>query len=536
MTGMDSPGVFAGATRDKAEGKCQLLPLLVFVALIASTLSCSRGDVPFPRFAREENTQPSTATITPSGANGGAAFHPAATYLPATLSAGVQRGTPTPDPTRVQAAARTDTAYHRVLYGETLGSLALQYNISVAQLMEANGLWSIDTLPLGMLLTVPALQQLDDGPAYKVLPDSEVVYGPAAALFDLRSYVEGLPGAIRTYRETIDDIPYDAAGIIQLVAERYSIHPRLLLALLEHQTGVLTSSTISEVERLYHLGYIRAGWETLFIQLSWAADQLNTGYYLWRAGWAGPYLFDGGFVIAPGEGINAGTAAVQYLFSQLEPPAGWRTDMVEDGFQATYVELFGDPFDYAVEPMFPEDLAQPTMQLPFEDGAEWSYTSGPHAAWGSGAAWGALDFAPPGNAWGCVPSDEWVTAVADGVVVRTGNGEVLLDLDADGFEQTGWVVLYMHIETRDRVQAGETVQAGDHIGHPSCEGGISTGTHVHIARKYNGEWISADANLPFVLDGWVSSGDGIEYNGSLTRGDMMLEAYAGRSTINAISR
>jgi murein DD-endopeptidase MepM/ murein hydrolase activator NlpD len=177
------------------------------------------------------------------------------------------------------------------------------------------------------------------------------------------------------------------------------------------------------------------------------------------------------------------------------------------------------------------------MQLPFEPGDVWSYTGGPHGGWDSGSAWGALDFAPPGEALGCVSSDSWVVAVANGWIVRAENGAVMQDLDNDGYEQTGWNVLYMHIESRDRVEPNTYVYAGERIGHPSCEGGFSNGTHVHLARKYNGEWIPADGNLPFNLDGWVSSGNGIEYDGYLTRGDVVYEALEGRfEGLNQISR
>jgi hypothetical protein len=37
----------------------------------------------------------------------------------------------------------------------------------------------------------------------------------------------------------------------------------------------------------------------------------------------------------------------------------------------------------------------------------------------------------------------------------------------------------------------DAVKTGDRIGHPSCEGGAANATHVHIARRYNGEWIPA---------------------------------------------
>ncbi len=133
-------------------------------------------------------------------------------------------------------------------------------------------------------------------------------------------------------------------------------------------------------------------------------------------------------------------------------------------------------------------------------------------------------------------SDDWVVAMADGLIIRTGYGQVVEDLDGDGFEQTGWVILYMHIDTRDRIEPGVQVKAGERIGHPSCEGGISTGTHTHIARLYNGEWIPADQGIPFVMDGWVSQGAGKEYDGFLQRGGKSIEAYGGNSPDNRIKR
>ncbi|MCJ7435449.1 MAG: M23 family metallopeptidase, partial [Anaerolineales bacterium] len=187
------------------------------------------------------------------------------------------------------------------------------------------------------------------------------------------------------------------------------------------------------------------------------------------------------------------------------------------------------------EPLIPADIVQPKMQLPFDNGVAWAFTGGPHGGWDAGSAWGALDFGPLGTV-GCAPSLDWAAAVADGLIVRAFNGAVIQDLDNDGFEQTGWTVLYMHIDSYERVESGMYLFAGEHVGHVSCEGGVSNATHLHVARKYNGEWIAADGSLPFILDGWVSSGSGDEYDGFLTRGSQIIEAWDGVNDLNQITR
>jgi murein DD-endopeptidase MepM/ murein hydrolase activator NlpD len=174
-------------------------------------------------------------------------------------------------------------------------------------------------------------------------------------------------------------------------------------------------------------------------------------------------------------------------------------------------------------------LQQPELWLPFQQGQTWFFTGGPHGGWGSGSAWAAADFAPPderaAESSACYVSEFAATAAAPGLIVRSGDGSVILDLDGDGDESTGWTLLYLHIATAGRAAAGVFVQAGDHIGYPSCEGGFSNGTHLHIARRYNGEWIPVACDPtcasgynppPFVLGGWVAYGlPGQEYQGYL---------------------
>lgn len=172
----------------------------------------------------------------------------------------------------------------------------------------------------------------------------------------------------------------------------------------------------------------------------------------------------------------------------------------------------------------PGSLTQPEFRLPFNTQVAWAYTGGPHTAYGTGEPFAALDFAPGASTSGCVPSREWATAVAPGVVVRSEVGTVMLDLDGDGDERTGWVVFYFHVATEGRAVVGAVLETGDPIGYPSCEGGRTTGTHIHIARKYNGEWILADGSLAFNLEGWIAHNGTDAYRGTLTRHSRVITA------------
>jgi LasA protease len=454
--------------------------------------------------------------------------------FPPTRYPGLPLNSPTPDAPRTLPTARLGMDQYEVTVGDTLGSIAQEYGISLEALMQSNGLIDPNLLSVGQFLTIPAPLPGEEGPDFKIIPDSELVYGPSSTIFNINEYIQQKGGYLASYSEEVGGEVLSGTEIIVRVSQNYSVNPRLLLALLDHQSGWVTQA--NPVNTLYPLGLSGEWLEGLYLQLTWGADTLNRGYYLWRANALSTWVLADGNIIPIDPTINAGTAGVQHFFSKLDGLFDWQGDVTAFGLFQSYFFLFGNPFDYAIEPLLPPNLQQPFLQLPFEPGSVWSFTGGPHGGWDSGSAWAALDFGPPGESAGCTSSDAWVVAVSDGWIIRTGNGVVMQDLDGDGFEQTGWVVFYMHIEDRDRILSLSYAYAGDRIGHPSCEGGMSNGTHLHLARKYNGEWIPADGNLPFRLDGWRSSGNGVEYDGFLTRGDLQIEAWDGRNDLNQIQR
>ncbi|OGO46034.1 MAG: hypothetical protein A2Z30_06315 [Chloroflexi bacterium RBG_16_64_43] len=441
----------------------------------------------------------------------------------------------TPLPTRLPIVPGQIMPY-AAQSGDTLEAVAAHFNTTVAAIRSANPALprTVSTLVPGQVLRVPTYFAPFTGTPFHMLPDEEVVNGPPRAGWDLKLEVEGRGGYLATF------FAYTLGGfregwqVVDKVAERYSVNPRLLLALLEYRSSALTRSALSPQQIVYPLGYLDGEWKGLTGQLVWASEMLNNGYYGWRDGSLEQIVLADGRVTRPDPWQNAGTVAVQYLLAQWFGQEEFDEAAGVQGFTLTYRALFGDTFvDDQV--LIPGDLTQPEMALPFEPGRVWAYTGGPHPTWGDSLPWGALDFAPPSTVTGCISSPEWVVAVAEGVVVRSELATVVLDLDGDGDERTGWVVFYFHIETEGRVALGTQVSRGDHLGHPSCEGGRATGSHVHLARRYNGEWIPAAGALPFTLSNWVAGSSGEVYFGTLTRYLDMISACTCSTFANQLS-
>jgi LasA protease len=461
---------------------------------------------------------------------------PTITVLPSATLPDVVFITPTPDPPKPLPTLRADVEGYIVKSGDTLNVIARQYGISVYAISLANELENPNLIEVGQVLLIPPPDPDVSAPAFKIIPDSELVYGPSTIDFDIAGFIQDQGGYLSAYSEIVDEKLVSGDQIVERIAREYSINPRLLLSLLEYQSGWVTQAN-PKAETLDYPMRVFDSWRIgLFRQLSWAANNLNRGYYLWKVNSLPTLSLTDGMIVPMEATVNPGTAGVQYFFSLLYGREDWESAISERGLAATFISFFGYPFDLAIEPLLPHDLTQPVMQLPFEPGEVWSFTGGPHGGWGDGSGWAALDFAPPGGPRGCALSSSWVVAVADGLVVRSEHGAVVQDLSGDGFEQTGWTVLYLHIDSHNRVQPGTYLQAGDRIGHPSCEGGVSSGTHLHIARRYNGEWISADQSIPFVMDGWISMGYGVEYNGYLTRDGKVIQALNGQFPANDIQR
>jgi hypothetical protein len=222
-------------------------------------------------------------------------------------------------------------------------------------------------------------------PCPLLFPDSEVVYSPSAAGFDVVAYLSQTGGYLSTYREYLRSTGRtSAADILARVALENSINPRLLLSLLQYQCGCVLGQPNETVNLDYLLGETDFRHKGLYRQLSWASSALSAGYYGWKSGALREIHFSDEIVMRPALHLNAGSVALQVFFSRLYSDRRWAQAVnPHQGLPALHASLFGDPWTRAstIEPVLPPGLAQPVLALPFQPGRMWSFISGPHTVW-----------------------------------------------------------------------------------------------------------------------------------------------------------
>ena len=432
-------------------------------------------------------------------------------------------------PTQGQLVPPSDDP--QILYyataGDSLPVVSAHFGVEMDEITSPEELDREGFLPPGQLLIIPNELNVTSSSS-KLLPDSEVTFSPSTVDFDLEAFINEAGGYLSTYKDDRHStVVMTGAQIINRIALEYSINPRLILAFLEYQSGWVYGQPTAGDAVLYPFGFVQNNEEGLYAQAAWFASNVMEGYYGWWEGRTLVVLFEDGEVVRIAPDLNSGTVGLMYAFADLYRYDDWSQVLYgENNFFDFYETMMGNPWIRAqsVEPLIPVDTEQPEMILPFEIGRLWAFTGGPHAAWSVADIRAALDFAPGSAESGCVESNAWVVASIPGLITRSENGVVVIDMDGDGYEQTGWTMLYLHVATKNRIAVGTWVEVGDRIGHPSCEGGRATGTHLHMARRYNGEWIPADGPLPFVLSGWQAKAGMQPYEGWLIKGDDVIYA------------
>jgi len=502
------------------------IPLLLIILVISCNIPIA-SRYPYPitdlelrqtleaQFATSESSQENLAQITQTPSDSGTINRTVTTAPGGTIFS-------TPELSDYENPG--DFFYYVARSGDTLDAIAKRFNVEPEEITSPEPMHPGIFLTPGQQLVIP--NTIDETlPSDLLLPDSEVVYSAVTINFDIGRFIEESGGYLSDYEETVDGQIITGTEIVKRVAIETSVNPMVLLAFLEYRSQWVTSQPSDSKPIEYPIGFRVPGYKGLYKELLLTSTHLSVGYYGWRAGDLTEIEFPDHSTARLNPTLNAGTVALMHIMALFYQPARWMEVLyAENNFNTHYLSLFGDPWGRAdqVGPLFPAGLEQPTLELPFSPGERWSLTGGPHHSWNSGSPRGALDFSPVTGEARCTVSKAWVTSSTAGIVVRADNNVVVIDVDGDGYEQTGWTIVYLHIADKDMISTGNWVDTDEPIGHPSCEGGRSTGTHVHIARKYNGEWLFSDGPLPFIMSGWTVRAGERNYQGELIKGEKII--------------
>ena len=472
-------------------------------------------------------------------------LHPYPTLDPAifdarpTAPSSAEGAQPPSAPTPLPPPGVDESLYHlyAVRSGDTLKAVSRHFNVAPHEISSLEPIAQAGLLPPGQYLVIPRSAE-NSGQRETILPDSAVIDSPCADDFDINSFIDSSGGYLSRFSQVVLKERISGAEVVKRVAMNQSVNPRLLLAFIEYRSGLVNGD--GPPADIYHpLRLGNDGFRGLYQELSLAARFINMGYYGWRYGELTHLTYTDQVSLRVAPNLNAGSVGVMRLFAELSPSISWEERVIgAGGFMNTYLSMFPDPFICAaeVEPLLTDRITAPILELPFAPGETWSFTAGPHYSWVEGTPLGALDFGPNISAPKCQVSPLWARASAAGSVTRSDNNVVVISLEDEHGDPSGWEVLYLHIARQGSVAVGKHLAVGDPVGHPSCEGGSSTGSHVHLARKYKGEWIGAVGLFDFVLSGWTVIPGERPYLGKLVKDGRQVIARPGGNQDSLISR
>jgi murein DD-endopeptidase MepM/ murein hydrolase activator NlpD len=354
---------------------------------------------------------------------------------------------------------------------------------------------------------------------------------PRDALFDPRriSYEHGFNGAeIQAFLEQrgspLKDVRFQVGGrshsftdTLVGLSSLYSLNPKLLLALIDLQSGLVSNPSASPEQFAWALGYRGdgGGRRGLYSQLRWGARELRYAvrdYALQGEGPPPPLLFADGSRQEVAADLPFSRYVLARVLAPTVSPGGLGARM--DGLVNAYTRLFDDPREPPAGWPAP---AEPFLTRPMErnfpitsffdhdapflrkDGSTYTY-------WGRAET--DIAFAYDGHTgwdYGMGPPDN-VLAAAPGVVTFAGNSDdgcATPAIAAVVDHGNGYRTLYWHLASL-AVQAGQMVAAGDVLGMAG-ESGCAIGAHLHLQVQYLGRDVDPYGWCGAGPDPWAAS-------------------------------
>lgn len=403
------------------------------------------------------------------------------------MSAGPRCGKPLERPRRWWPSLRPA---HRIA---PIVALALAIALALAACSPSGPAPSPAPTSVGELFIFPG-SGATGSPAL-LLDDGRLFYEPGWGTLEVQHFLETRPGTLAARRIWVGDQEVSVAHVVAGKGLLYGINPKVVLALLQWESGLVDDPTPTPSTLDWAMGYRNDQYLGLEAQIDWAVRELfrATRDY---PGARNLILSDGRTVAVP-PGCNMGSYAVlrvaaltgdEVTLSRLQGSG-------PESFVRVYLDLFGEdarlpwkeqprlagrpfltqPYAGTFEvtalfdhhyPFLNEDghmvthLGDEAPTLPYDGHDGWDY---------------ALDAGTP------------VLAAADGVVAWAGNSNDGCSSIARGVildHGNHYQTIYWHLSRVD-VSAGQTVARGDVLGLAGASG-CADGPHLHFGVHFLG--------------------------------------------------
>lgn len=323
--------------------------------------------------------------------------------------------------------------------------------------------------------------------------DLRLTYEPGFYAPQIQAFLDGQPGPLKRLSLVVGGRQHSFAEVLVGQTSYYSVNPRVLLALLELQSRLLSTENPGADQLAWAMGYQGEGGKSrgLGAQVRWATRQIILAKRDYPS--AAPLTFADRSTAPP----PAEMTLAEYALARALAPTTTADKLptLLRAFQETYTRLFGDPRPYPAdwpppaEPFLWWPLERPAQVTSFFDHGGPFLARNPRD--GVVTYWGRREidiaFAYNGHdGWDYAAAPPALAlAAADGDVVFAGNADdncatraVILD------HGNGYRTLYWHLARVD-VAIGQAVRRGEALGVVG-ESGCAFGPHLHFGVQYLG--------------------------------------------------
>ncbi|WNF47204.1 M23 family metallopeptidase [Pseudomonas sp. SG20056] len=308
------------------------------------------------------------------------------------------------------------------------------------------------------------------------------LYGRDAEAFDLAGYLAVHAPLLRDKQE-----------LIAHWSGYYSINPKVVLALMELKSGLMSAPSQEKLQAPFAELSKASGFTG---QLRDVLQQLSQRFYGFEAYQRRQVRAGTQRSSEDAGALNGASAALLggLQDANSEPVVLKKTPSLQ-AFTQQFAQLFSTPPEQLRNAESSREMAlaanalPPTnmLQLPWYQGYSWK-SNGAHSHTGSGSPYSSIDVSYDWPGWG---ASTYSVAAAHG-----GRVSVLSRCQVRVTNDNGWATNYYHMDNI-RVSNGETITANTKLGNYAsnrntalCEGGSSTGPHLHFSLLYNGRYVS----------------------------------------------